>query len=151
MFNHHKIITFYNLISFNCLLWMSKYYNYYNYEISYYFFLVLRNSLDPDSGVFRIRIEIFGWIRIRVQWIRIRNTRGNPSICILSIERHLHQPGWAMAWWEPVLWRWIVVGGIYPGPPAGDQLREGKLKHAAQVYTHTQKLPNQPCSAAGII
>ena len=35
----------------------------YNYEILlYYFPLVLRNSLDPDpaSGVFRIRIEIFG-------------------------------------------------------------------------------------------
>ena len=38
--------------------------------ILYYFQTVLKNSQDPDpdSGVFciRIRIEIFGWIRIRI-------------------------------------------------------------------------------------
>ena len=48
--------------------------SYYYEIILYYFQIVLRNSLDPDSGVFWIRIEIFGWIRIRVPWIRIRNT-----------------------------------------------------------------------------
>ena len=33
--------------------------------------IVLRNSLDPDLGSFwiRIRIEVFGWIRIRIKWI----------------------------------------------------------------------------------
>ena len=43
---------------------------YCNYEIIlYYFQLVLRNSLDPDpdSGVFRIHIEIFGSIPIRIR------------------------------------------------------------------------------------
>ena len=52
---------------------MRKSYNY--EEIVYHFQIVLRNSLNQDSGVFWIRIDIFGWIRY--YWIRIQNTDAN--------------------------------------------------------------------------
>ena len=50
MLNHHKIILlFTNIISFNWLLSMRKYYN--DEIILYYFQKKLRNSSDPESGM----------------------------------------------------------------------------------------------------
>ena len=59
MLNHNKIILLlqhfiFQLTSFDEI-------------ILYYFQIGLRNSLDPYSGVFQIRIAILGGIRIRVQ------------------------------------------------------------------------------------
>ena len=63
----------------------------YNYEIIlHYFQIALVNSLDPDSGVFSIRIDIFGWIRIWVQWLRIRNTGSNCKNPYCSKMLHLY-------------------------------------------------------------
>ena len=66
MLNHHKLILlFTKFISFYGLFLMRKSFN---YEIIFYEFqILLRNSLDPDpdSGVYWIRIEIFGWIRVQ--------------------------------------------------------------------------------------
>ena len=40
------------------------------------------NSLDPDSGVFQIRNQIFGRIRVRIQRIWIRNTALHSPLCL---------------------------------------------------------------------
>ena len=90
-FNHELFLIFFFQIVFRVsldpdsdfgwiriqLIWIRN--TAYNNEIIlYYFQILLRNSLDqyPDSGVFWIRIwiEMFGWIRILVQLIRIQNT-----------------------------------------------------------------------------
>ena len=73
----------------------------YKYEIIlFYFQKVLKNSLDPDpdSGVFWIRIEIFGWIRIRVQWIRISNT-GSKCLFLCSPHQITCFPRWTANLW----------------------------------------------------
>ena len=87
MLNNQNIILlfsdFHKILSCNWLLLMRKSFNHEVILIFCQIPVVLRNSFDPDpdSRSFWIRIEIFGWIRIRIQWLCFWNTAyfcGNP-------------------------------------------------------------------------
>ena len=92
MFNNHKIILlfnhFFNILSYNWLLLMRKYYN---YEVFLIFFqIVSRNSLDPDSrssgsgsGLRFLARSGSGF-----NWIRIQNT--GIQVCKLAYLRILN-------------------------------------------------------------